>query len=240
MEENKIITVAPDEVLKKPNPITRGFYNAAKERIHSNLETIATAAQEIWKDLAKIRENHWYRYDGYLTYEEFCLKELGKSRRHINRLLEAHEVTTRLLDAGVSKEDLPGNEKLCRAIRTEVPEERWAELWEAVKANTKAAGKTMPNVSDVTRAAQKLSGEASDQEAIHEKIMGQLRKAKKALQVSIPFDALTLAHRAELISVISQIESTATTLRQSLASKVVAERAAALNDKEEETGTKAA
>jgi hypothetical protein len=64
------------------------------------------------------------------------------------------------LVAGVPKEDLPGNEKLCREVRR-TPEERWPELWKVVLVDTKASSKAMPNVRDVTAAAWKLESDRS-------------------------------------------------------------------------------
>jgi hypothetical protein len=226
-EPNPGLTVVPSF---SKSAINR--YRKAVRRIDKNINAINNGLWELTEDLALIRDEQLYLIDGYTTMKEFAEKKYGKDPERIRQLIKAHDVMRELMEAGVSEEDLPENERLCRELR-KVPLAGRPVVWKAVQEAAKLAGKK-PDRGDVKRAAREKAGKDGDLETIEEAILDSLRKSKKALKVTIPFDALTDTFRAQLLGLAKAIADEATALMRSVTAKAVEERVAANGETDEE------
>ena len=49
-------------------------------------------------------------------FEEFCRSFVGKDKRYVHRLIQAHGVIEDLMLEGVKESDLPNSERICREL----------------------------------------------------------------------------------------------------------------------------
>src|SRR5258708_38373104 len=66
-------------------------YNALKEELASQLDIINTAFIKAGRILSQIRDERLYRGE-FDTFEQFCRSMVGKDKRYVNRIIQAHGV----------------------------------------------------------------------------------------------------------------------------------------------------
>jgi hypothetical protein len=126
---------------KPPSKAQLGRYKKILAEIRTHIDLIDHAVARLGRNLQQIRDKQLY----------FC--ELGKSRVQVFRLIQAYDTITSLMEAGVSEQDLPATERLCREVRKLEPEQQ-APVWRAVLKAVKSKGRK-PLVSDVQEAARR-------------------------------------------------------------------------------------
>src|SRR6266436_4036653 len=135
----------------KPTRADYTRYNTTLVQIHKDLDRVNKAMFRIGRNLNNIREHNLYLCGGYPTFEAFCRAELGKSRIHAFRLIQAYDLMCHLLEQGIAEEDLPPNERLCREIRA-LDTESQAAVWKLVLKHSRAKD-SAPSRSEVQDAA---------------------------------------------------------------------------------------
>jgi hypothetical protein len=135
---------------KPPSKAQLGRYKKILAEIRSDIDMIDHAVARLGRNLQQIRDKQLYFCGGYATFKDFCEKELGKSRVQVFRLIQAYDTITTLMEAGVSEQDLPSTERLCREIRRLEPAQQ-APVWRAVLKAVKNKGR---------KTCQRYSGES--------------------------------------------------------------------------------
>ena len=83
----------------------RQLYEHLKQEIREYIHKGVEAFERVAKDMLMIRDQRLYREE-YDTFEEFCRGTLGRSKTHVNRMIQAGDVIKRT--AGSKKNSLPG------------------------------------------------------------------------------------------------------------------------------------
>jgi hypothetical protein len=212
-------------------------YTRCLREVHEDLKLIHKAFVRLARNLAKIRDRRLYFAGGYATFEEFCGRELGRSRQQIYRIIAAHDTLQLLLDAGIPESDLPETERLCREIRA-LPPEAQAPVWRAVHR-----AKAKPTIIDIQEEAVKHLNSSATIERQQKEVLQRLESAGRALKVGLPFDAMTPDFRRRLTVALMAIAETATLLLKALESKTLTDRSetnqlAEREDSKQEPATK--
>jgi hypothetical protein len=228
METNSETTEANREASPETNseanlvPLTKHIttkadqrtYNRCLKEIHADIEIVEQALLRLTRNLKIVSERRLYFCGGYTTFEEFCRKELGKSRQQAYHLIHAYDLMQNLLEAGVAEEDLPPTERLCRELRR-LPTEYHARVWKIVQRAAKDKGRR-PEVGDIQEAATKeLDTPAAvdrQQNELLQKFEGMARKLKVGLDPKI----LSPVFRTRLMIALAEIADTATQLMATL------------------------
>jgi hypothetical protein len=207
---------------KAPSKADKHRYQSLLQQVREDIESIDLALRRVTKNLKIIHERRLYRCGGYETFAEFAMKELGKSRIHAYRLLQAHETMQSLLESGIAESDLPPTERLCREVRRiEDPDEQ-ARIWKAVTRIAKERGRK-PSTKDVQEeAAAKGHPSAIDRQQME--LVQKFEGMERALHVSFRFDVLDPPFRKRLLVALEKIAASVQLLISALQSSAVSER----------------
>ena len=214
------LSVAP--VRRVPTKTDYKSYKRILSEIHTDIETIDTALRRVTRNLKTIHDRHLYLCGHYATFEEFCNRELGKSRQQVYRLLQAHDVMQTLLESGVSEADLPQSERLCREIRKFDPDEQ-ARVWKAVTRITQQRGRPA-TIADVQQVGADELESPSAIERQQRELIQKFQGIHRAMRVGLRFDTLDSRFRRELIRTLLDIGETITVMVRALQSPVAEER----------------
>jgi hypothetical protein len=131
-------------------------YKALKEELASQLDIINTAFIKAGRILSQIRDERLYRGE-FDTFEQFCRSMVGKDKRYVNRIIQAHGVIEDLMLEGVKESELPNSERICRELAN-YPMPDMKKIWQRAKQMSLAAGKSHPDSMTVREAAATVEG----------------------------------------------------------------------------------
>ena len=131
-------------------------YKALKEELASQLDIIKTAFIKAGRILRQIRDERLYRGE-FDTFEQFCRSMVGKDKRYVNRIIQAHDVIEELMLGGVKETELPNNERICRELAN-YPMPDMKKIWQRAKQLSLAAGKSHPDSITVREVAATVEG----------------------------------------------------------------------------------
>jgi hypothetical protein len=107
----------------------RTRYKTLKREIQADIETGIAAFERVAAKLFIVRDEKLYREE-FDTWEEFCRETLGKSKTHVNRMIQAHDVIRGLLAAGEVVR--PESEHLARHLSKYLKRDRQL-IWRRAK-----------------------------------------------------------------------------------------------------------
>jgi len=156
--------------------------------INTNLQSFVDAGRA----LLKIRENFktWGLKSEFSSFENYCQKKWDITRRHADRLIEAHSVVDEVRPMGLTS--VPSNERQARALAA-APEDQRAEVWkEAV--DTAPAGKV--TAKHITEVINKSTGEVMFVADVEVQVTKETRPVTrpKPFQTAKPLKALVVVH----------------------------------------------
>ena len=114
-----------------------------KEELASQLDIINTAFIKAGRILGQIRDERLYRGE-FDTFEQFCRSMVGKDKRYVNRLIQAHGVIEELMLQGVKESELPNNERICRELAN-YPLPDIKKIYQRSRQMALSAGKATPD-----------------------------------------------------------------------------------------------
>src|SRR5260221_12187281 len=103
-------------------------YRALVTDIGRDLQLAGRALYRLGGALKTIRDERLYRCGGYTTFQEFSSKELGLAREYIFRTIQAYDLLSGLITAGVPQLELPANQRGRREVDA-VPLQMRARGW---------------------------------------------------------------------------------------------------------------
>jgi hypothetical protein len=195
------------------------IYTRALREVHEDLKLIHKAFARLARNLAKIRDRRLYFAGGYPTFEEFCGRELGRSRQQIYRIIAAHDTLQLLVDAGIPEADLPETERLCREIRA-LPPEAQAPVWRAVHR-----AKAKPTIVDIQEEAVKHVNSAETIERQQKEVISKFEGMARGLKMGLSFDTLSDDYRRRVTVALMAIADGVKVLLAALNSAPVQARA---------------
>jgi hypothetical protein len=190
-------------------------YTRALHEVHEDLKLIHKAFVRLARNLAKIRDRRLYFAGGYATFEEFCGRELGRSRQQIYRIIAAHDTLKLLMDAGIPETDLPETERLCREIRS-LPTESQPSIWRAVRR-----AKAKPTIVDIQAEAVKQLNSDDTIERQQKEILSKFEGMARGLKMGLTFDTLTDDYRRRLTVALMSIADSVKLLLTAINSPVI-------------------
>src|SRR4029077_1856245 len=208
---------------KPPTKAQYKRYRVMVDEIHADIAVIEQALFRLGRNLKAIKEKRLYFCGGFSTFQDFCAKELGHTRQQTYRLILAHDVMQDLLVQGISPEELPQSERLCREIRL-LPPEKHAKVWKAVMRVAKEA-KRPPTIVDVQAEAMKDEKPKETLQRQQTELLRKFESASVVLKTAVAFDLLEPSFRLRMGAVLTEILETVQILLRSLTSTVVEERA---------------
>lgn len=140
-------------------PLTRGElnrYKALKEELAGQLDIINTAFIKAGRILGQIRDERLYRGE-FDTFEQFCKSMVGKDKRYVHRIIQAHGVIEELMLQGVNESELPNSERICRELAN-YPIPNLKLIYKRACQMALAAGKAQPDSITVREAAATIEG----------------------------------------------------------------------------------
>jgi hypothetical protein len=196
--------------LKPPVEQTPEVYEKLLREIQKDIALADRALMRIGSNLKRIYEEKLYLCGGYQTFTLFCQYELGKSRQHIYRLMDAYELCRRFLLGGMEENELPMNERICRALNRLSPPEQtpvWNLALKMVHKRSKAADRKDPTLRDVQNAELQLLGKESRIIEQQEEVIKKLDRAARTLHMNLNYEALSPEFKTQLIVRLTQIGS---------------------------------
>jgi hypothetical protein len=191
------------ENTRPPSKAQVGRYKKILAEVRSDIDVIDHAVTRLGRNLQQIRDKQLYFCGGYATFKDFCEKEIGKSRVQVYRLIQAYDTITTLMEAGVSEQDLPATERLCREVRKLEPGQQ-APVWRAVLKAVKNKGRK-PLVRDVQEAAVEIIQSRSTIERQQTELLHSFEGAARKLKVGLAVSLLTPPFKVKLIGVLMHI-----------------------------------
>jgi hypothetical protein len=145
------------EIIMGPmTPAELNRYRALKEELASQLDIINTAFIKAGRILRQIRDERLYRGE-FDTFEQFCRLMVGKDKRYVNRIIQAHGVVEELMLQGVRESELPNNERICRE-QANYPMPDIKKIYSRAKQLALAKGKATPDSITIREAAATVVG----------------------------------------------------------------------------------
>jgi hypothetical protein len=97
-----------------------------------------------------------------VTFEEFCQKELGKSRQHVYRLIEGYDMLMELTEMGFDENELPQSRTDLARVEAAGPGDQ-GKVWEQIRKQVIQTGKkpTIHDVQAVARAKNRFAAAIS-------------------------------------------------------------------------------
>jgi hypothetical protein len=212
----------PTGNIKPPSKAQIGRYHKILTEIRNDIDLIDHAVARLGKNLQHIRDQQLYFCGGYVTFKDFCEKELGKSRQQVFRLIQAYDTITTLMEAGVPEHELPTSERLCREVRHLEPEQQ-AAVWRAVIKAAKNKGRKAL-VTDMQAAAVEIIQSPGTIERQQDELLHRYERAARELRVGLAVKVLTKPFKIKLIGVLLQISESVSIMIAALKSPAVNER----------------
>jgi hypothetical protein len=131
-------------------------YKALKEELAQLLDSINTGFIKAGRILGQIRDERLYRGD-FDTFEAFCRSMVGKDKRYVNRIIQAHGVVEELMLQGVKGNELPNSERLCREL-AHYPTPDIRKIYQRAKEMSLVQGKSQPDTMTIREAAATVGG----------------------------------------------------------------------------------
>jgi hypothetical protein len=219
---NTTLETLPVGNVKSPSKAQVNRYRKILAEIRTDIDLIDNAVARLGRNLQQIRDKQLYFCGGYVTFKDFCEKELGKSRVQVFRLIQAYDTITTLMEAGIPDHELPATERLLREVR-KVEHDYQAPVWRAVIKAVKEQGRK-PTVNDVQEAAVDIVQSPSVIERQQEELLQRFRGAARAFKVGLAYDVLTPSFKVKLLEVLTQVVEAVQITIQALKSSAVDER----------------
>ena len=169
-------------------------YASLKEELASQLDIINTAFIKAGRILGQIRDERLYRGE-FDTFEQFCRSMVGKDKRYVNRLIQAHGVIEELMLQGVKESELPNNERICRELAN-YPLADIKKIYQRSRQMALSAGKATPDSITVREAAASLDGvskEARQRQIIE--LIQRFERIARMMTLTIGWRSSTKRHR---------------------------------------------
>src|SRR5215469_10844944 len=198
------------------------MYQRCLKQIHEDLKLIQKAFVRFARNMATIRDKRLYFAGNYATFEEFCQKEIGKSRQHVYRVIAAHDTLQNLLAQGVAETELPETERLCREIR-QLPPEAQAPVWKSVLRVKREKGR-QPTIIDIQEEAVRHINSEQTIDRQQKEVLQRIESAGRALKIGLSFETLTPDFRRRLIVTLMGIGESIAALLKALDSEAVTKR----------------
>lgn len=212
------------KVERAPTKAAYRRYKTILTEIHEDKEIVEQALFRLGRNLKAVQKDHLYLCGGYDSFADFCAGELGTSKQHSYRLLQAFDVMQGLLEAGIKQEDLPPSERLVRELHgLKLTPDETARVWKSVLRVKKERG-TPAMVADIQAVAVEELKSASAIDKQQTELIQKFEGVNRSLKVGLKFDCLSPTFRIRLIAALADIANTATLLMQSLRSPVIDER----------------
>jgi hypothetical protein len=189
-------------------------YQALVTDIGRNLALTGRALYRLGAALKTIRENRLYRCGGYTTFQDFCSNELGLAREYIYRTIQAYDLLSELLVAGVSQLDLPTTERVCRELAT-VPVQLRVKVWKQARRIAESEGR-QPDSRSIKEAAAQVCGSAEVRERYARELVQKFEGVARLLQINVAPETLSESDRARLKATLDSIGSAITALQKQL------------------------
>ena len=200
------------------------LYQRCLKQIREDLKLVQKAFARFARNMATIRGKRLYYAGGYATFEEFCQKEIGKTRQQVYRIIAAHDTLQHLLTQGIPETELPETERLCREIRV-LPVDSQAPVWKAVMRIKREKGRS-PTIIDIQEEAVKHVNSSATIERQQKEVLTKLEGMARGLKMGLSFDTLTEDYRRRLTVALMAIADSVKALLAAINSPVVAERVA--------------
>jgi len=172
----------------------RQLYEHLKQEIREYIHKGVEAFERVAKDMLMIRDQRLYREE-YDTFEEFCRGTLGRSKTHVNRMIQAGDVIRGLMAAGETV--LPNNEHLARQLAV-YPERDRQLIWQRAK-QIAARNNEKPTYQTIRDAALEIVPSNKTKERWTKVLLRRLEKAARALKMSPDFTILGLDSMLKIV-----------------------------------------
>jgi hypothetical protein len=214
----------------------QNLYARCLKQIHEDLKLIQKSFTRFAKNMATIRDKRLYFAGGYATFEEFCHKEIGRTRQQVYRVIAANDVLQHLLTQGVLEAELPDTERLCREIRA-LPLEAQAPVWKAV-VRAQRDKYRKPTIIDVQEEAVKHVNSEATIERQQKEALSKFEGMARGLKVGLAFDVMSDDFRRRVTVTLMAIADSVKVLLAALNSSAVQERVEADTESTEEAESK--
>jgi hypothetical protein len=203
------ITPKTEIIMGPMTPAERNRWKSLKEELASQLDIINTAFIKAGRILRQIRDERLYREE-YDTFEKFCGSMVGKDKRYVNRIIQAHDVIDELLLGGVKETDLPNNERICRELAN-YPMPDMKKIWQRAKQLSLAAGKSHPDSITVREAAATIEGDPKARRRQIAELLQRFERIARALKLTIGWGDMEPREIERLRKALTQIAAATAT-----------------------------
>src|SRR5215510_1454588 len=132
------------------SPAERTRYQKLKSDILDNIDIAHSALMRVSRDLKTIRDARLYREDAD-SFQDWCVRVLGKQRAYIYKLISVGDTLQTLLDQGVEGAELPNSERLCREL-ARYPGPDMRRIWQRAKQLAIRDGAAQPDSMTIREA----------------------------------------------------------------------------------------
>jgi hypothetical protein len=173
----------------------RQLYEHLKQEIREYIQKGVEAFECVANDMLMIRDQKLYREE-YDTFEEFCRETLGRSKTHVNRMIQAGDVIRGLMAAG--EVVLPDNERIARELALYPKRDRqliWQRARQIADRNNEK-----PNYQTIRDAALEIVPSDKTKERWTKDLLRRLQTARRALKMSPDFSILGLDSMLDIVA----------------------------------------
>jgi hypothetical protein len=188
-------------------------YLALKRDLTNHLDIISASFVKVGRIVRTIREEKLYRQE-FTTFEDFCREVIGKSRRYINRVIQAHDLWQSMLEAGAQPDELPDNELQARVLGEYWPIDMQRKIAKKAREIGIQQGKTQLDVLSIRKAATQVMGSPEVKAKQADELVKKVEGIARAMKMAVDFGKFDEPQYQRFMAAVTQTKELADALIQ--------------------------